>query len=199
MPKFFEPQHSVIQEPNASSHEYFEDYPYDSKVGEGGEIRTLLEWIAPSRPFRQKDRSFYTTIAVIITLIALIALLAQEFLLIAVLFALTFVVYALNFVPPNDIKYKISTQGITIEEHFYFWHEMESFWFKEKEGQNVLFIQTYLSFPAQLMLVLGSMDKDEIQKTVAHFLPFHEIPRTTFLDRWGEKLQKYFPLENIHS
>lgn len=220
MPKFFEPanppkiesrvksQESTLDDPvtekranqqTSSESTTSEEHQYFSpKISESGEVKTLLEWTAPSRPFRPKDRSYYTTIAILVILLCLIALMAQEILLIGVLLALAFVAYVLAYVPPTDIKYKISTQGITIGDHFYFWHDCESFWFKEKEGHQVLFIQTYFMFPAQLMLVLKDIDQEEIKKTVARFLPFHEIPRTSFIDRWGEKLQKHFPLENTH-
>lgn len=92
------------------------------KMLEAEEIRTLLSWQAPARPFRKKDRSYYTTLAVIVILLVLILLLAKEFLLIATILSLAFVAYVLAFVPPNHIQYRISTQGITINEDFYFWH-----------------------------------------------------------------------------
>lgn len=182
---------------------FFEKHPEENenftpKMGEAGEIKTLLSWRASSRPFRKKDRSYYTTLAIIVILLILIAFLAREFLLIGVLLAFTFVAYVLAFIPPQDVDYKISTQGITIGDHFYFWHELESFWFKEKEGHQVLFIQTGLTFPGQLMLVIGDLGGEEVKKVMARFLSFHEIPQTTLFDRWTEGLQKHFPLENIH-
>lgn len=182
MPKFFEPP---------------QDENLHPKIGEAGEIKTLLSWTAPSRPFRSKNHSYYTTIAILVILLGLIALLMQEFLLIGVLLALTFVAYVLAFVPPHDVDYKISTQGITIGDHFYFWHELDSFWFKEKEGLKVLYIQTLLRFPGQLMLVLKGQDEEEIKKIVARFLPFLEKPKMSTFDRWSESLAKHFPLENI--
>jgi hypothetical protein len=190
MPRFFKPKSPQEQE--------FDHF--SPKIMEAGEIRTLLSWEAPSRPFRKRDRSYYTTIAILVILLGLIAFLAQEFLLIGVLMALTFVAYVLAFVPPGIITYKISTQGITIGDHFYFWHYLDSFWFKKKEGHNVLHIQTHLRFPGQLMLVMGEeAGEEEIKKIVARFLPFHEIPETTLLDRWADSLQKHFPLENPHA
>lgn len=188
MPKFFKPE--KVQE-DLSDH-------FSPKIEEAGEIKTLLSWEASARPFRPKDRSYYTTIAVLVILLILIALLAREFLLIGVLLSLTFVAYVLAFIPPNNVKYKISTQGITIGDHFYFWHELDSFWFKEKESHKVLFVQTRLRFPGQLMLVLGDQQEEEIKKAVARFLPFHEIPQSSLLEKWSESLQKHFPLENIH-
>ncbi len=171
---------------------------FTPKIGEAGEIKTLLSWEAHSRPFRKKTRSYYTTTTTIVILLVLIALLAQEFLLIGVLLSLTFVAYVLAFIPPNEIKYRISTQGIVLGEDFYFWHWLDSFWFKEQEGSRVLVIQTRIRFPGQLFIVLGNQDEEEVKKLVARFLPFHEIPHKTWLEKWSEGLQKHFPLENTH-
>lgn len=168
------------------------------KISEAGEVETFLTWTAPFRPFRKKDRSYYTTLAIIAILLMLISFLAREFLLIGVLLAITFVAYVLAFIPPTDVSYKLSTQGITIGDHFYFWHDLDSFWIKEKEGIKVVYIQTQLRFPGQLMLVLNNDLEEEVKKDIARFLPFHEIPQMTILDKWAESLQKHFPLENIH-
>lgn len=189
MPKFFQktkqPQNQRV----------FIDSSKDLNVDP---VRTLLIWHAPSRPFRKKDRSYYTTIAIIVTLLVLIALLAQEFLLIGVLLALGFVAYVLGFIAPEEVGYKISTQGVTIGDHFYFWSNLDSFWFLEKEGKKVLNILTHLKFPGLLMLMLGDQNQEQIKKVVARYLPFHEIPPRSMLDKWAESLQKHFPLENPH-
>lgn len=168
------------------------------KMMEAGEIRTLLSWEAPARPFRKKDRSYYTTIAILVVLVCLIAFLFREFLLMGVILALAFVSYVLAFVSPHNIKYRISTQGITVGEDFYFWHFLDAFWLKEKDGIKVLHIQTRLRFPAQLMLVLGPQDEEKIKKIVSRFLPFVEVPHKSWMEKWSEGLQKNFPLENIH-
>lgn len=169
------------------------------KMMEAGEIETLFSWEAPSRPFRKKDRSYYTYSALIVIVICLILFFARQFLLIGTVLSLTFVAYVLAFVPPHNIKYRISTQGIIIGEDFYFWHFLDSFWFKEKEKSKVLHIQTRLRFPAQLMLVLGGQNEEKVKKIVARFLPFVEVPYRSWMEKWSESLQKNFPLENPHS
>ena len=171
---------------------------FTPKMMEAEEIKTLLSWEAPSRPFRKKQRSYYTTLAIIVILLVLILLLAREFLLIATILSFTFVAYVLAFVPPHRINYKISTQGITIGEDFYFWHFLDSFWFKEKEGYKVIHIQTRLRFPAQLMMVLEKTDEEKVKKIVSRFLPFHEKPFKSWMEKWSESLQRNFPLENVH-
>lgn len=171
---------------------------FTPKMMEAEEIKTLLSWEAPSRPFRKKQRSYYTTLAIIVILLVLILLLAREFLLIATILSLTFVAYVLAFVPPHRIHFRISTQGVTIGEDFYFWHFLDSFWFKSKDGHTIMHIQTRLRFPAQLMLVLEGVDEEKVKKIVSRFLPFHEIPFRSWMEKWSESLQKNFPLENVH-
>lgn len=160
--------------------------------------KTYLTWTAPARPFRKKDRSYYTTIAIIVILLVLIAFLAKEILLIGVLLALAFVAYVLAFIPPEDVEYKISAQGVTVGDHFYFWGHLDSFWFSEKEGQRIIHILTNLRFPGELMLVLGPQDEEEVKRVVAKFLPYHEIAPKSLMESWANSLQKHFPLENPH-
>ena len=186
------------KQPNKNSRDTDRPEFFTPKMMEAEEIKTLFTWEAPSRPFRKKDRSYYTTIAILAILLVLIAFLAKEFLLIGVILSFAFVAYVLAFVPPHNIKYKISTQGITIGEDFYFWHFLDAFWFKEKEGSKILHIQTRLRFPAQLMLVLDGVEEEKVKKLVARFLPFVEVPYKSWMEKWSESLQKHFPLENIH-
>lgn len=171
---------------------------FTPKMMEPVEVKTLLSWEAHSRPFRKKSRSYYTTSAIIVILLILILLLAREFLLIGVLLALTFVAYVLAYVPPGNIKYRISTQGITIGEDFYFWHFLDAFWFKQKDDHKILIIQTRFRFPAQLMLVLPDQNEEKVKKIVARFLPFVEVPYKSWMEKWSEGLQKNFPLENVN-
>jgi hypothetical protein len=159
-------------------------------------VQVLLSWKAASRPYRKKERSYYTTVALLIGLISVIAFAWGERLLIVALLALGFLVYVLNFVPPQVIEYKISTQGITIGDHFYHWEELDSFWFSEKDGYKILNILTKFRFPGLLIMVMGDVSEEEIKTVVANFLPFHEIAPKSMLEKWSESLQKRFPLEN---
>ncbi len=188
MPKFYTPPEDHQSEYQSSPPSQSNDNP----------IQTLLEWKAPSRPFRKRDRSFYTTIIILIVLISLIAILASQILLVGVLFAIGFVVYALNFIAPDEITYKISTQGITIGDHFYHWQELDSFWITDKDEHKILSVLTHLRFPALLMIMLCNVDDQKVRNTCAKFLPFEEIAPKSMIDKWSDSLQKHFPLENPH-
>ena len=42
------------------------------------QLKTLLKWQAPIRPFKKRDREYYTTIAAIVFLLAVILLFLKE-------------------------------------------------------------------------------------------------------------------------
>jgi hypothetical protein len=194
MPKYYK-QHLLAGKSKLSA-QAAEDQYYD-ELGPDP-VRTLLSWHAPSRPYHKRDRSYYTTATILIILVSLIALIAGQFMLIGTLFAFLFLVYVLNFVTPERIEYKISTQGITIGDHFYHWQELDSFWFTTKDGYTMLHVVTLYRFPAQLILVLGDVPEDDIRNACARFIPFHEIAPKSQMDKWSESLQKHFPLETPH-
>lgn len=159
-------------------------------------VEELYSWQAPSRPHRIRDRSFYTTVTGLIIILCCIAFFFQEWLLIGAILAFGFLVYVLNFLAPADIKYKLSTQGITISDHFYHWDELDSFWFEKKGSDNLMYVLTRFRFPALLILVLGEADQNQAKKIAALYLPFREIPPKTQMDKWTDALQKYFAIEN---
>jgi hypothetical protein len=181
--------------PGSYEHHYYEN---DEDQDYLDPVRTLLSWNAPSRPYRKKDRSFYTTVAILIILTSLIAWQFWGALLVGALLSLGFLVYVLNFIAPTEIEYKISTQGLTIGEHFYHWQQLDSFWFSDKDGHKILNVLTRFYFPALLIIVIGETPQEDVKRICARYLPFHEIvPKSTF-EKWAEKLQKHFPLENPH-
>jgi hypothetical protein len=169
--------------------------------------KTYLIWSAPARPYRKKHRSYYTTIAIIVILVILILFFIREFILICVVLALAFLTYVLGFVPPQNVKYRISAQGITVsqdevfgpDDHFYFWADLDSFWFSEKEGFKILNILTNLRFPGKLIILINGEDQENIKKILARFIPYHEVAPKSIMDKWSEGLVKHFPLENPQS
>ena len=159
-------------------------------------LRTLISWKAMSRPYKKRNRSFYTTVAILVVLFSPIALFLGGKTLFLALAALGFVVYIFNLVPPEEIDYKLSTQGLTIGDHFYHWQEMDSFWVTQKDHNKMLNILTRFKFPMVLMVILDPAQEEKIKRVAAEYLPFHEIVPKSIMEKWAEGLQKHFPLEN---
>ncbi|NQU83513.1 MAG: hypothetical protein HQ536_02270, partial [Parcubacteria group bacterium] len=102
------------------------------------ELKTLLTWKAPCRPFKKRDREFWTTVLTIIFLISLILLFVKEWFLIATIFSLTFVYYVLSTVPPEEVEYSLTNRGVRFIENEYPWENFYRFWISKKYDQQLL-------------------------------------------------------------
>lgn len=158
------------------------------------EERLVLEWDAPSRPFKQRNREYYTTIAIIVFLLCLILFFAGQFLVIAVVLSLGFVSYVLASVPPDLIHISITTFGVHAGDQVFYWQELGRFWFSKKYGADLLHIETSRALPAQLTLLLGDKSLDEVKKSMLKYSVF-EKPRPTWIDNAAKWMQDKFPLE----
>ena len=87
-------------------------------------VRTLLSWHAPDRIFHKRGREYYVNVILIILIIEVSLFLFHQFTLMILIVTLGFVVFALAVMPPNTIRYRISNQGIMLDETFFLWREL---------------------------------------------------------------------------
>jgi hypothetical protein len=158
-------------------------------------VETILEWDAPGRPFRKKGKQYYLTSLLIMLLVEIILFLFSQYMLMLVAMSLLFVAFVLASVAPSNFKYRISTEGITIEDHFFLWQELYDFYFKKREGVDVVHIRTHSFIPGELTLTLGNIDREHVKSTLLPYLPYREVIRSTFMEKSGNWLSKNFPLE----
>lgn len=159
------------------------------------EIKTLLEWTSPSRPFKRRNRDYFTTIAAIVFLIGVILLFIKEFLLIGVLLAFMFVSYVLATVEPENTGHRITTEGVTTGDRTYLWTEMREFYFTEKWGGKILNINTKLKFPGRLLILLGDANENKVKEEIGKYVSYRETPVLTWMDKASDWLSKKVPLE----
>jgi len=155
-----------------------------------------LEWTAPGRPFQKRTKQFYLTALLIMLLLEIILFLFSQYLLMVVIVSLVFVGFALASVPPKDFNYRISTEGIMIEDRFFLWKELYDFYFKKVDGVETVHVRTVAYLPGELILTLGNLEKDEVKKALFPYLPFREYVKPSFMEKSGDWLSKNFPLEN---
>jgi hypothetical protein len=158
-------------------------------------VETILEWTAPGRPFKKRGKQYYLTSLLIMLLIEVILFLFSQYMLMLVVLSLLFVAFSLATIAPNNFKYRISTEGITIEDHFFLWQELYDFYFKKKEGVDVVHIRTHSFIPGELTLTLGDISRDHMRSVLLPHLPYREVVRSTFMEKSGDWLTKNFPLE----
>lgn len=159
------------------------------------DVKTLLSWSAPGRPYRKKGKEFFLSGLLIVFLIEVILFIFSEYLLMFVVGALYFFAVALAITPPHNFHYKISTQGVKVEDHFFIWEELYDFYFKRVDGVEVLIVRTQAFLPGELRITLGDVHAEHIRKILVGYLPYREVMRPTFMEKSGDWLAKNFPLE----
>ena len=155
----------------------------------------LYIWDSPSRPFKHRDREFYSTIAVIVFLVSLILLFAGQFLLIAVVVSMAFVSYVLASVPPDNVAHRITTHGVHTGTQFFFWEEMGRFWFETKYKHDLLLVEIS-KFPGRAIMLVDPAEKMKVRTILTKYL-IQQTPLPTFLDKAADWLQEKVPLEKM--
>ncbi|HVT01548.1 MAG TPA: hypothetical protein VHE53_04980 [Patescibacteria group bacterium] len=159
------------------------------------DVKTLLSWNAPGRPFRKKGKQFFTSVTLIVLFFEVILFLFGQYELMLVVLALAFLATALAVVPPHDFHYKITTEGIKVEDYFYIWGELYDFYFKTMDGVDVLIIRTEALLPGELKISMGNLTRDHVRKILVAYLPYREFVKPTFMERSADWLAANFPLE----
>lgn len=154
---------------------------------------TILEWKAPNRPYKKRNRQYYTTVAAIVFLVSLILFFAGQFLPIAVVISVGFISYALSAVPPVEVTNKITTWGIRIEKQIFYWEELGRYWFETKLKQTVLYIET-ARFPNRITLLPGNITQQQLDQLLSEVL-IKQKPEPTTYDKAAQWLQEKFPLD----
>lgn len=160
------------------------------------DVVTMLEWSAPGRPFQKRSKQYYLTALLIMLLVEIILFLFSEYLLMVVVISLIFVGFALAMVPPKDFHYRISSEGITIEDRFFLWKELYDFYFIKKDTHETLHVRTEAYIPGELILTLGDEPQEKVKKALLPYLSFREYVKPNFMERAGNWLSRNFPLEN---
>jgi len=153
--------------------------------------RDLLTWIAPARPFKKRDRQFYTTVFAIAGIVSLVLFLAEGLMPVILIVALVFLYYVLSTVPPENIECKVTTKGVKIAGKLTEWQALTRFCFGERSGSEILVFETFL-IPGRIEIVIDPKIKDDLKKEISAYVPYEEIPATG-LDRVTDWVAQKLP------
>jgi len=112
-----------------------------------------------------------------------------------VVVSLVFVSFALASVAPKDFHYRISNEGIMIEDRFFLWKELYDFYFIKAYGIETLRIRTESFLPGELVLTIENIDKEKLLNTLTPYLSYREYVKPTFMEKSADWLSTNFPLE----
>lgn len=169
---------------------------YNTHESAYSDVRTLLSWTAPGRPFRERGKQYYLSIVLIVMFLEVILFLFSEYQLMIVVLALSFLAIVLASVAPQEFHYKITTEGIKVDDYFYIWTELYDFYFKKMSGMDMLVIRTEALFHGELKISLGEVvSRDHLRRILVQYVPYREYVKPTFMEKAGDWLSHNFPLE----
>lgn len=174
---------AASQTPNTEQNSYSHD------------VKTFLAWTGPGRPFRKRGKQFFLTAILIALLVEIILFLFSQYLLMLVVVSLVFLSFVMAIVAPRDFHYRISSEGITVEDHSYLWIELYDFYFKKRENIDILHVRTKALLPGELTMTLGEIDREHVKSILLAYLPYREVVKATFMEKSGDWLARNFPLE----
>lgn len=174
------------------------EYKTDSVVQESGTLKrekeeVLFSWSAPVRPFKKRNKEFFTTILSIAFLVGLILFFIEGILPVIVVGALVFLVYVFSTVEPETVEHKITNLGIDFAGTKKEWPDLKRFWFTQRFGIDLLKVEAKEGL-TRIEMVIDSGDKDRIEKLLEKHLPYEEAA-PNFLDKAAIWLSKKVPLE----
>ncbi len=159
--------------------------------------KVLLRWQAPVRPFKQRNREFWSTTAAILALASLILFFAQEWLLIIVILSFVFLYYVLSSNQPQKMEYKITAKGIKIPDvpEIIDWKWLVGYWFSNKWDHELINLKTKLANPPIIQMVIPKNKKKAAADILKKRLPLLS-PEKNILDNIASWISKNLPLEN---
>ena len=175
-----------------------QEHPHHNPYPEH-EVITLISWDGPGRPFQKKGKRYFSTALLLMLLVEIILFLFAQYMLMAVVVSFVFLSFVLALVPPHDFHYKISTQGIQIQDHYFLWQELYDFYFKKMHGVDVLHIRTRTMYPGELTITLGHISPSHIKTILLPYLPYREFVKPTFMEKSADWVSRTFPLETTKS
>lgn len=164
------------------------------EVERGVKKELLLSWRAPVRPFKKRDREFYSTAGAIAFLVMVVLFFLKEWVLIVTIIALLFLVYILSTTPPEEVEHRITNKGIETGGKNYVWNELGLFWFTKQWGETILNVSAPFQMPGRLMMLLGKEKEENLRKLLERFLEHEEMP-PTMMEKAGNWLARKVPLE----
>ncbi|MFH1896314.1 MAG: hypothetical protein ABH814_02475 [bacterium] len=154
-----------------------------------------LAWSSPARPFKSRDKKYFTTIAVVVLVLGLILLMVREFLLIGVIISLGFVSYVLATVKPEKVNHEINEDGVKVGTEQFMWDALTNFFFTEQWGYKILNIGTKKAIPGRIMMLLGSQSRDDVEKELKKRLEKATAPQKGLGEKALEKAGSLLKLE----
>lgn len=162
----------------------------------------LYKWIVPSRIFIKRDQKWFVSIAFVILVFIILFAFLTDILPIIVLITLMFLIYILGTVEPHDVTHEITNKGIHTMSKIFTWEELKHFWFAKQMDWIKLYIDTNLTFPGRLIMLVKPGKDKELFNILKEHLEYIDLEQNQswagkLLDGEYIKLKTYLPKQDV--
>ncbi len=154
-----------------------------NKSQEYAHEKAVFEWTAPEYIHYEKDNRWFTVAGILAAgLIFYGVVWGSAFFSIAIA-VLAAVYYLQNKKPPRRIQIKLSNMGIKIDEKFFPFSNLKSFWIIYNPPEvTTLHFKTVKNVNSELTIQLGETDPSPIREFLARQLPEEEGKSESFVN-----------------
>ncbi len=143
----------------------------------------LVAWKALEYPEYIRGTKYYLIVGIVFLGLIGYSVYAQDWFGIVILVILAGSMYWYQKKSPVERTYRFSQLGLYIDNRFYPYNEMFSYWFLLNGGSrsmNIIFQKKYLP---QLTIMLGEIDPLKIRETVGKYIPEEGTRTENIADR----------------
>lgn len=161
-----------------------------------GPKEVYMSWEGYPEPISNTiNPRFKRTLLIISAVVAFIFILLQEYFLLIFVASVFFVVKAASGKPTEDLKYELSSHGISINGEIYYWDKLERFFFSSQFGSENISVDVKEGLPSRLFLPFKDKDKKKIMEFMNRHISFLEEEPKTFLDKAYNSIVDKFDIE----
>ena len=161
-----------------------------------GPKKVLMTWEAvPETPKTSLDPRYQKTFMIIGVVVGALLLIMGEIFLLILIGSIAFFTYAMTRNPLEKFKYELTSHGISVAATFYYWDEMDRFFFTGHYGAENLAVDLREGMPSRLIIAYNPHDKDKIRDIMNEHLPYLEKEPLNFIDRAYKSIYDRFDFE----
>jgi len=136
----------------------------------------LFSWEADERTSFKFNGSQKITWTALMVLLGLYFLWVGQAILSIAIGALFFILYSVYASKPQRVKHIIETYGIRTFDTLYTWDQLKEFWFVEKDGVLLLYINTRINLPSRLLFLVEDVETAQtIISLLTEVLPYRVL------------------------
>jgi len=135
----------------------------------------LLSWKSPQRLFTPLDKRRYMYVLACVVALCVVLLLLGQYWFMAAILAVMFFMYVMGTIPPVDVDHIVTNIGIETAGAVYVWEYLIDYWFSRREGQLILNVDTSLSFPGRIIMLVSDKDFSRVNEVFKGKLLYKDL------------------------